>query len=308
MSIPFSIASPNSLSSDAASPFLETPNKVGRLYVLSSGQLSYQEKKYPFVANWEDTYKNVIWTNPSSTSVALTAPYRLTMESNGDLTFKNSSNAIIWNSNTGGQGVSPYTFEIRNSGEMVVKDSRNTILWNSQTFFSFYLVDDARLVGYFNSGALKSYDYTNKTDTNRTIRNIKNLSSTSSKATIEGSFTISGDFVIRLNNFSDGYEITSSGVTISSGVTFRTISFWVYIHDVATSTLPTCLVDIPDVGTIASTLGVTGSLQSGMCMIDAGAQQGLTLGYAPFQKKGKWTNITIILNQAVNTDFILFNT
>ena len=299
----------NYLDSDADYPYLETPNKIGRLYVYSSQQLSFQEKKYPLITNWEDSYKTVLWTNPApTTAVAFNNPNRLFMETGGNLTFRNGSNVVIWSTNTSGQGVGPYTFELKNSGEMVVKDSRNTVLWSSQTFFTFYLVNDARLVGYFNPGVFSGYDYTNKESTNKTIKNIKNLSSTTSKATIEGSFAGTGDFVIRLNNTSDGSGNMSSGLSVSTGgVSYKTISFWVYIHDLATETAPTCLIDIPGVGSITSQLGVSSSLQTGFCMIDGGTIQGLTLSFSSFQKKGSWTNITLTLSQAVNTNFILFN-
>lgn len=301
-------ATVNYLASDAANPFLETPNKIGRLYVLASGQLSFQEKKYAQITNWDDTYKYEIWKNPQpATAVALTAPFRLTMETNGNLTFKNSASVVIWQSNTGGQGVSPYTLELRNSGEIVVKDNRSTILWSSQTFFSFYLVDDARLVGYFNPGVMKSFDYTNTAATNKIMRNLKKLLSNASKGTINGSFTINGNFVIRLNNSSAEGGNISSALSIKTAAPFRTISFWLYVYDIATATSPTCLLDIPDVGSITSNAGVSAGLQSGGCMIDGGAQEALMLAWTNFEKKGKWTNITVSLSQPANVEFTLFN-
>ena len=289
------------IKSDAGNDaFLESSNKIGRLYARSDGNLVLSEKKYNSL-DWDNSYKIDIWSRPS-TSNTYTPPFTLLMQKDGNLVYLDNNAAVVWSTNTAGKGSEPFTFQLNDDGELVLLDSINTVQWRSRSMFTFWLVDDSRLVAYFNPGILASYNSSSSSD-NSIITNIA-TNNPNGNAKINAPFSPQNNSAIRLQNTNSLVVDNTGGLSIPS-ILWKTISFWIYVHDIPTS--ERYLIDIPGIGYINSTINVSPGLQTAVCMIDGGALQALTLSFNNFEKKGVWTNITIILSQPKTTEIHLFS-
>jgi len=70
-----------------------------------------------------------IWS--TNTAGKGTAPYRLTMQGDGNLVLVDSSSATIWSSGTTGLGFGPYRLKLRDLQQLTVVDRDSTPLWSA---------------------------------------------------------------------------------------------------------------------------------------------------------------------------------
>jgi len=69
-----------------------------------------------------------IWsTNTAGKGVA---PYKLTMQSGGDLVLVDANSQTLWTSNTAGLGYGPYRLKVRDITQLLVVDRDSTPLWS----------------------------------------------------------------------------------------------------------------------------------------------------------------------------------
>jgi len=71
---------------------------------------------------------HVYWT--TNTAGKGSAPYRLTMQSDGNLVLVDSTSATLWSSGTAGLGYGPYKLRIRDTAQLAVVDRDSTPLWS----------------------------------------------------------------------------------------------------------------------------------------------------------------------------------
>ena len=58
------------------------------------------------------------------------APYKLVMQTDGNLVLRDSTQKALWNSGTSGKGTKPYTLSLQNDGILKIFDSTNKLIWN----------------------------------------------------------------------------------------------------------------------------------------------------------------------------------
>jgi len=56
---------------------------------------------------------------------------RVDVQSDGNLVAYDSSNNVLWASNTNGRGTGPYKLVMQNDANLVLYDSTNAALWSS---------------------------------------------------------------------------------------------------------------------------------------------------------------------------------
>jgi hypothetical protein len=61
------------------------------------------------------------------------APYRLAMQTDGNLVIYDSVNSPVWNTNTFNQGTGPYSLIMQDDCNLVIYDTTNAALWSSKT-------------------------------------------------------------------------------------------------------------------------------------------------------------------------------
>ena len=87
--------------------------------------------------NMQDDGNLVVYCNKtvgwkSNTSKKSKAPYRLIMQSDGNLVAYGSGNPnVVWASNTDRKGTGPYVASITDKGRFFVSDSKGTSIWSS---------------------------------------------------------------------------------------------------------------------------------------------------------------------------------
>jgi len=61
------------------------------------------------------------------------APYRLTMQEDGNLVAYDGNNDAIWATGTDGQGEAPYKVRMQNDRNVVIYDRNRSVIWASST-------------------------------------------------------------------------------------------------------------------------------------------------------------------------------
>ncbi len=72
-----------------------------------------------------------VWA--SGTNGKGSAPFRLTMQADGNLVIYDSTNKETWASGTNGKGVGPYRLVMQNDLNCVIYDSNNRAKWTTTT-------------------------------------------------------------------------------------------------------------------------------------------------------------------------------
>lgn len=75
--------------------------------------------------------EKVIWTSGSRASrqPAVSSPFRLVLQKNGDLVAYDSSSRAFWSSETANCGPAPYTLTLKDDGNCVLFDGRWVARW-----------------------------------------------------------------------------------------------------------------------------------------------------------------------------------
>jgi hypothetical protein len=75
-------------------------------------------------------YKDTQATWNSRTYRQGKAPYKLTMQTDGNLVLRDSTLKVLWQSGSSGRGTSPYTLTLQNDGKLRIFDSENREIWD----------------------------------------------------------------------------------------------------------------------------------------------------------------------------------
>jgi len=108
--------------SSAPYSILVTPslNAGSRLSIQGDGNLVF----YDMVSG------NAIWSS-NTAGVSGSAPYRLMLQSTGNLVIVDSRNVQYWASNTANKGVAPYKLKVRDPHSLTIVDSNGTLIWTA---------------------------------------------------------------------------------------------------------------------------------------------------------------------------------
>jgi hypothetical protein len=113
---------------------LRSPNKLLCLFMNENGTLSIKGKKYATYSTQDIEYPiNMTYITGST----YTNIHYLEFDKNGNLSYKNNSNNIIWQSNTAD---STAYLELDNYGDLRIKSSNSTII--KDVFYTYFYVDD----------------------------------------------------------------------------------------------------------------------------------------------------------------------
>jgi len=72
----------------------------------------------------------VIWSS-NTAGVNGVAPYRLTMQNDGQLVLQDSTNAVFWSSNTKNIGTGPYKLKVRDVQRLTIVDRDGELVWSA---------------------------------------------------------------------------------------------------------------------------------------------------------------------------------
>jgi len=73
-------------------------------------------------------------SSPSSTLVSPSYNTKLTVQQDGDVVLADvNTGKIYWNTNTAGKGVAPFRLTLESDGNLVLSDSKSSTLWSSNT-------------------------------------------------------------------------------------------------------------------------------------------------------------------------------
>ena len=106
---------PSFVNSQTSFPQLASPNGQYELIMQGNGNLvEYNGNLAVWASNTYNTGK---------------APYRVTVQSDGNLVVYDANNSALWYTATYGQGVGPYQLAINDSGNIQLRDSHNKVLY-----------------------------------------------------------------------------------------------------------------------------------------------------------------------------------
>ncbi len=74
---------------------------------------------------------NITWQ--TSTGGKGTGPYRMTMQTDGNLVVYDSASTPLWASNTTGKGTAPYKLSVKDDGNVVINDGKGKSIWTTCT-------------------------------------------------------------------------------------------------------------------------------------------------------------------------------
>lgn len=77
--------------------------------------------------------ENALWHLKISNKPPFVGPYRLTMQSDGNLVVYDVHNRAVWNTATTGTGKEPHRLIMQNDGNLVLYDGKDKPLWYSNT-------------------------------------------------------------------------------------------------------------------------------------------------------------------------------
>eukprot|EP00831_Metopus_contortus_P007244 TRINITY_DN12771_c0_g1_i2.p2 TRINITY_DN12771_c0_g1~~TRINITY_DN12771_c0_g1_i2.p2 ORF type:complete len:117 (+),score=22.06 TRINITY_DN12771_c0_g1_i2:85-435(+) len=72
-------------------------------------------------------HSSEMWHSPNSPSTH--SPFKLEMQSDGNLVLYSGGSKIIWASNSAGKGTAPYHLELQDDGNLVIYDKSHKAVW-----------------------------------------------------------------------------------------------------------------------------------------------------------------------------------
>eukprot|EP00831_Metopus_contortus_P007248 TRINITY_DN12771_c0_g1_i7.p1 TRINITY_DN12771_c0_g1~~TRINITY_DN12771_c0_g1_i7.p1 ORF type:complete len:235 (+),score=35.80 TRINITY_DN12771_c0_g1_i7:168-872(+) len=94
---------------------LNSNNKHFHLLIKSNGQIGLYG------------HSSEMWHSPNSPSTH--SPFKLEMQSDGNLVLYSGGSKIIWASNSAGKGTAPYHLELQDDGNLVIYDKSHKAVW-----------------------------------------------------------------------------------------------------------------------------------------------------------------------------------
>ncbi len=108
----------------AQTQYLPSLNGLYNLVIQADGNLvSYRTRDF--------VPANAVWA--SGTNGKGLAPFRLAMQSDGNLVIYDSTNKATWATNTNGVGTAPFCLIMQDDRNLVVYDSTGTPTWSTHT-------------------------------------------------------------------------------------------------------------------------------------------------------------------------------
>jgi hypothetical protein len=109
-------------SGECTLPLISSPTKLYTLVIEPSGVLAVHKA---------DNRNTTIWS-PTSTTLQGVSPYRLSMQTNGNLVLFDKNNKTLWESNTPNKGSAPYVLTMQDSDGNLVIYGNGTATWSSK--------------------------------------------------------------------------------------------------------------------------------------------------------------------------------